>query len=241
MNGLSYPLYKSILLKISGEVLSSSSGCISFDEIILDHIIASIKQVQDLKVKIGIVIGGGNILRGSKTDRFSRVSADHIGMISTIINGLVFQELLKKKGCKVKLLSSFACGSQVEGYSTERANFFLNEGNIVIFCGGTGSCFFSTDTAAAVRALEMGAEILIKATKVDGVYDHDPKQRKEARRFDKISYSDILKKNLKVMDATSIALCRENRLPIYVLDIFSQKNLKELIVGEQVGTLISGE
>lgn len=234
------PIYKRVLLKLSGEIISFHDKQPLADEQ-LNHIILSIKQIHDLKIQTAIVIGAGNILRGSDSEGMDRVRADHIGMMSTIINGLVLQEKLEALGVKVKVLSAFTCGSIAETYSALKSNSYLSKGYIVIFVGGTGCCFFSTDTSAAVRALEIKADIILKATKVDGVYDKDPKKHTEFTRFSKISYLDVLEKNLQVMDGPAIALCRENKLPIIIFDIFTKKILKEVILGKEVGTIISGE
>jgi uridylate kinase len=242
MLGLSKPLYKRILLKLSGEIFSENLLKNNFEEDVATNVALSIKQVHDLNVDIGIVIGAGNIFRGGKSfSKISRVRADHIGMIATIINGLYLQELLEKNGCQVSIFSSFPCGPMVEVFSFERVNRAFQEGKIVIFAGGTGCSYFTTDTTSAIKALEIGADILIKATKVDGVYDKDPLKEANSTRYSTISYSEVLKKDLKVMDATAITLCRENKLPIYVFDIFNKKILKEVIFGKQVGTIISGD
>lgn len=236
------PLYKRILLKLSGEIFSENLLKNNFVEDVATNIALSIKQVHDLKVDIGIVIGAGNIFRGGKClANVSRVRADHIGMISTVINGLYLQELLEKNGCKVTILSAFPCGPMVEEYCFEKVRSSFEEGKIVIFVGGTGCCFFTTDTSSAVKALEIGAEILIKATKVDGVYEGDPVKDPMCKRYLNISYTDVLTKELKVMDATAVTLCKENKLPICIFDIFTKKLLKEVILGKQVGTIISGE
>lgn len=236
------PLYKRILLKLSGEIFSENLLKNNFAEDIATNIATSIKQVYDYKVDIGIVIGAGNIFRGGNClPNVSRVRADHIGMISTVINGLYLQELLENHGCKVSILSAFPCGPIVEEYSFDKLRRSFDERKIVIFVGGTSCCYFTTDTSSAVKALEIGADILLKATKVDGVYDGDPLKDPKCKRYSTISYTDVLTKNLKVMDSTAIALCKENKLPICIFDIFTKKILKEVILGKQVGTIISGE
>lgn len=233
--------YKRILLKLSGEAFINHEKNLNLDEKASYHIATSIKEIQDLGVEIAIVLGAGNILRGSLAKNINRVRADHIGMIATVINGLLLQEALEKHGCQVKVFSAFECGCLAENFSYERVKRFLAKNNIVVFVGGSGSCYFTTDTAAAVRALEIEADVLLKATKVDGVYDKDPQKYSDAKRFEKISYTEVLDKQLKVIDGAAVALCRENNLPIYIFDIFKEKNLKKVILKEQVGTLISGE
>lgn len=235
--------YKRILIKLSGESLVQQGGHGIENEAALS-IANTIKAAYDAQVQIGIVIGGGNLFRGHElisAMNIPRAKADEIGMIATLINGQVLQQALISVGCKCRVLSAVSLGSQIESYSFERAHTYLEAGNIVIFVGGTGHPYFTTDTAASLKACEIGADALLKATKVDGVYSSDPKVDPKAKRFDTLTYNQVLEKNLKVMDATAISLCRENKLPIIVFDMYQKENLIKVIRQENCGTLVHGE
>lgn len=233
--------YKRVLLKLSGEVFSGASSGV-FDEKESRKIAAAIIALRKQGLQLAIVIGGGNIFRGSlsSTFGFSRISADQMGMLATGINGLALQELLLALGQKSHLLSAVDCHPFFEKFSVEKALSYLEETGVVIFVGGTGHPFFTTDTAAALRAAEIEAELLCKATKVDGVYDKDPLKHKGAKKFDTLTYTDILKKNLQVMDHTAITLCQENQIPIRVVKL-EQDSLLRALCEKKGGTFIEGE
>ncbi len=225
--------YKRVLIKLSGEALLGSQ-LFGLDPQATRQIAASIQQILALGVQVGIVIGGGNIFRGNKL-KMDRVTADHIGMLATIMNGLALSQAFSGP---VRVLSAIAYGTVVEPYSHSAALQYLNQKIPVIFVGGTGNPYFTTDSAAALRALEIQADVLIKATKVDGIYNKDPLKYSEAIKFDRVTYSDVLAKQLEVMDATAIALCREKHMPIRVVNMHS---LAAAVRGETVGTLVEGE
>ena len=222
-------MYNRILLKVSGEVLFQRE----------EEVALVLKDFQKKGCQIGLVIGGGNILRGCNFPKSERVVADQMGMLATVINSLSFKKELSRLSCKSTILSSIDC-SFVENYSYERAHFLLNDGQIVIFCAGTGHPYFSTDSAAALRAIEMGAEVLLKATKVEGVFDKDPKKDTSAVKFKKISYDEYIAKGLKVMDLTSIVLCKEASLPVIIFDLSLKDSIKKVILKKKIGTLIGG-
>lgn len=236
-------VYRRILLKLSGELITGFHKPESQEALWLKEILSSIKKAHASGISIGIVIGGGNIVRGvsAHTHGLDRVVADQIGMLATVINSLALSQALEKIGCPCKVLSAIACGSIVEEYSREKAIDCLQKGQIVIFSGGTGNPYFSTDTAAVLRALEIGAEIVLKATKVDGVYDKDPLRNKHAKMKDAISYSAFLSEGLKIMDATAVVLCRQHRLPIHVFNLFTKGALQKVLIKEKIGTIVSGE
>lgn len=206
-------------------------------------IASAIKKVIDLKVQVAIVVGGGNIFRGTQAEAFGfeRTPADHIGMLATVINGLVLYQSLEKLGVKCRVMSAFNTDSIVETYNWSHAMHALEEGACAIFVGGTGNPYFTTDSAAALRASEVHAQVLFKATKVAGVYSEDPLKNPQAQKFSKLTYEEVLMRNLNVMDGTAIALCRENRIPICVFNLFEKDALYRAVIGEEVGTLISGE
>lgn len=207
-----------------------------------EHIARSIQEVYQLGVEIGIVVGGGNIFRGSQAEQFgfARTPADHIGMLATTINGLMLQQSLAALGIESRVMSAIY-DSFVEKYSWSHAIHCLQKRTIVIFVGGTGNPYFTTDTAAALRSSEVEAEILLKATKVDGIYSDDPKKNPQAKKYERLSYFEALSKKLNIMDATAFALCRENRIPIYVFNLFEPGSLKTAICKQQGGTLVTGE
>ena len=223
------PRYRRILLKLSGEVLAGNRG----------FGIDPQKSIQI--VKISLVIGAGNIFRGIQAANkgMDRVTGDYLGMMATIMNSIAIQDALESVGCDTRTLSAITISKIAEPYIRRRALRHLNKDRIVIIAGGTGNPYFSTDTAAALRATELGAELVVKGTKVDGVYDKDPIKFDDAVKFDSISFTDVLKKNLNVMDMTAFTLCNENNMPIKVFNINNQGNLKELILGSNIGTLVT--
>ena len=232
--------YKRILLKLSGESLMGEKG-FGIDPKVLDFFSNEIKTVHDVGVEVGIVIGGGNIFRGlSATDQgIDRVAGDQMGMLATMINSLALQNALEKKNIFTRLMSAIHMEQIAEPYIRRRAIRHLEKGRVVIFGAGTGHPYFSTDTAASLRAVEINAEVIIKGTRVDGVFDSDPEKNPEAIKFDTISYNDILMKNLRVMDMTAVSLCRENNLPIVVFNMDVPGNLFALVEGQNVGTVVN--
>ena len=235
------PKYRRVLLKLSGEVLGGSSGIGICPEAV-HGMAAQIREVKELGVEVVVVIGGGNIFRGlSGSEKgIERATGDYMGMLATIINSLALQDALEKLGVPTRVQSAINVSQVAEPFIRRRAMRHLEKGRVVIFGGGTGNPFFSTDTAAALRANEIGAEAILKATKVDGIYDSDPKKNPGAKRFDEISYSDALAKRLKVMDSTAFSMCMDNKMPIIVFDFFKEHNLREVVLGKKVGTLVTG-
>ena len=233
------PKYKRILLKLSGETLGGEQGS-GFDYDTIRSLAESVIAVHNLNVEVGIVIGGGNIFRGAKsTDgNIGRVAGDHMGMLATVINSICLQEMLEQRGVLTRVLSAIELNAIAEPYIKRRADRHLEKKRVVIFAAGTGNPYFTTDTAAVLRASEVGAEIVIKATKTNGVYDKDPLTHSDAIRYVKLNYDEVLNKNLQVMDATAIAFCRDNKLPIMVLDYRESETILKAVCGESVGTLI---
>ena len=233
------PKYKRILLKLSGETLGGEQGS-GFDYDTIRSLSESVIAVHNLNVEVGIVIGGGNIFRGAKsTDgNIGRVAGDHMGMLATVINSICLQEMLEQRGVLTRVLSAIELNAIAEPYIKRRADRHLEKKRVVIFAAGTGNPYFTTDTAAVLRASEVGAEIVIKATKTNGVYDKDPLTHSDAVRYVKLNYDEVLNKNLQVMDATAIAFCRDNKLPIMVLDYRESETILKAVCGESVGTLI---
>ena len=233
------PKYKRILLKLSGETLGGEQGS-GFDYDTIRSLAESVIAVHNLNVEVGIVIGGGNIFRGAKsTDgNIGRVAGDHMGMLATVINSICLQEMLEQRGVLTRVLSAIELNAIAEPYIKRRADRHLEKKRVVIFAAGTGNPYFTTDTAAVLRASEVGAEIVIKATKTNGVYDKDPLTHSDAVRYEKLNYDEVLNKNLQVMDATAIAFCRDNKLPIMVLDYRESETILKAVCGESVGTLI---
>lgn len=232
--------YKRVLLKLSGEILmGGKSGAL--DGTTLAGIAAQVRDVADLGVEVGIVIGGGNIFRGlqAAAEGMDRVSADYMGMLATVINSLALQEYLEKIGKFTRVMTAIEMAEVAEPFIRRRALRHLEKSRIVIFAGGTGNPYFTTDTAAALRATEIDAEVILKGTKVDGVYDCDPVSNKKAKRFDRVSYLEVLNQGLKVMDATAISMCMDNNMPIIVFNLYGKDNLKRIIYGHKVGTLVS--
>ena len=236
------PKYGRILLKLSGEILAGDKG-FGIDPNKASYLANEVKSIFDLGVEIGLIIGAGNIFRGIQAagKGMDRVTGDYLGMLATIMNAISVQDALEKVNCETRTLSAINISQVAEPYIRRRAIRHLEKGRIVIVSGGTGNPFFTTDSAAALRAKELGAEIVIKGTKVDGIYDKDPVQNSNAKKFDTITFSEVLKKNLRVMDLTAITLCKENNLPIHVLDINILGNLKQLILGSKIGTQVIGE
>jgi uridylate kinase len=232
--------YKRILLKLSGEAFKENSEPIGYNSLI--RIAEEIESVYKLGVQIAIVVGGGNVIRGITSSSLSidRATADYMGMLATVINALALQARLESMDIPTRVQTSIEMRQIAEPYIRRRAIRHLEKGRVVIFGGGTGNPFFSTDTAAALRAAEIGAEVMIKGTKVDGIYDSDPTKNPNAIRYPEIKYMDILSKELKVMDATAVSLCMENKIPIVVFNISERGNLKRLICGEEIGTLVKG-
>ena len=233
------PKYKRILLKLSGETLGGEEGS-GFDYETIISLAENVIALHNLDVEVGIVIGGGNIFRGSKptAGNIGRVAGDHMGMLATVINSICLQEMLEQRGVLTRVLSAIELNAIAEPYIKRRADRHLGKKRVVIFAAGTGNPYFTTDTAAVLRASEVGAEIVIKATKTNGVYDKDPLTHSDAVRYVKLNYDEVLNKNLKVMDATAIAFCRDNKLPIMVLDYREPDTIIKAVCGKSVGTLI---
>lgn len=234
--------YKRILLKLSGEALMGEQGY-GVELKACQQIAVAIKEVFDQGMQIGIVVGGGNIFRGVQAEAlgFARTPADHIGMLATIMNGLVLQQSLAALGCESRVVSAISCDTIVETYTWNHVMHCLDKNIIVIFVGGTGNPYFTTDTAAALRASEINAEVLLKATKVDGIYDKDPLKHADAVKYSRLTYSDVLTKKLNVMDATAVALCRENSIPIGVFNLFEKGAMLRAALQQGVGTFVEGE
>jgi uridylate kinase len=232
--------YKRILLKLSGEILMGDKSLGALDGAVLSNIAEQVADVNELGVQVGIVIGGGNIFRGlqAAAGGMDRVGADQMGMLATVINSLALQEYLEKRGKFTRVMTAVAMSQIAEPFIRRRAVRHLEKGRIVIFAGGTGNPYFTTDTAAALRASEIDAEVVLKGTKVDGVYDSDPAANPAAVKFDKISYLSVVNNGLKVMDSTAITMCMENKIPIIVFNLTKRENLRKLILGDKIGTLV---
>ncbi len=235
------PVYKRILLKVTGEGLAGEQGY-GIDHDKLHQYALEISSIHQLGVQIALVVGGGNIFRGlsKAADGFERASADYMGMLATVMNALALQSALEKHDMETRVLSAIEMSAICEPYIRRRAMRHLDKGRVIIFAAGTGNPFFSTDTAAALRGNEIGANLIIKATKVDGVYDKDPMKFPDATMFDTITYREVIDRDLHVMDSTATALCMENNMPIMVFNFMKPGNLKKLITGEKVGTLVTG-
>jgi len=234
------PKYRRILLKISGEALGGGDG-IGVCAQAIQEMARQINEVRQLGVQVVVVTGGGNIFRGAAGQHgIERATGDYMGMLATVINSLALQDALEKLGVATRVQSAIAMSQVAEPFIRRRAVRHLEKGRVVIFGGGTGNPYFSTDTAAALRANEVGAEVILKATKVDGIYDCDPETHPHARRYSQITYLEALQRRLKVMDSTAFSLCMDNKMPIIVFDFFKAHNLKRVIMGEKVGTLVTG-
>jgi uridylate kinase len=233
--------YKRVLLKLSGEALMGNQG-FGIDPQVLRDIAQEIKEVHELGAEIAIVIGGGNIFRGSTAANYGvdRVTADYMGMLATVMNGLALQGALEKEGLMTRLQTAIEMHQVAEPYIRRRAIRHLEKGRAVIFAGGNGNPFFTTDTTASLRAVEIGAEVILKATKVDGVYNADPMLDKDAVMFPQLTYLDVLQLGLKVMDSTAISLCMDNQLPIIVFNLTVKGNIKRVLSGETLGTVVQG-
>ncbi len=236
---MSKSVYKRILLKLSGEALAGTQGT-GINTTVLNQIAQDIKAAHQTGVEIGLVIGGGNIFRGvaASAQGMDRASSDYMGMLATCINSLALQDALEKAKVPTRVQSAIEMAEIAEPYIRRKAIRHLEKGRIVIFAAGTGNPFFTTDTAASLRAMEINAEVLMKATKVDGIYDKDPTKHSDAKKYDKISYIDVLKQGLRVMDSTAISLCMDNKLPIMTFDLAKPGNILKAIVGEKIGTLV---
>jgi uridylate kinase len=234
------PAYRRIVLKLSGEALAGGQGY-GLDPTVLDRIARETREVTALGVQVAIVIGGGNLFRGvaASAGGMDRSTADYMGMLATVINALALQDALEKAGLQTRVLSAIEMRAVAEPYIRRRAIRHLEKGRVVIFAAGTGNPFFTTDTAGALRAIEIGAEAIMKATKVDGIYSADPKHDAGAQRLARTTYRDVLNRGLEVMDSTAIALCMENGLPIIVFDLTRSGNIKRIVLGEAVGSVVS--
>ena len=232
--------YKRFLVKFSGESVAGKEG-IGIDPIILDEMAASIKACKDLGAQISVVIGGGNLFRGEKLSKvgMDRVAGDHMGMLATVMNGIALRDALERANIKTRLMSAISMSGLVEHYDRRRAIQLLKDGYVVIFTAGTGNPFFTTDTAACLRAIETQSQIMLKATRVDGVYSEDPEKNDNAIFYEKITFNKAIGENLKVMDATALTLARDHSLPIKVFNINTKDSLKSIILGEKIGTLIN--
>ena len=237
------PIYKRIVLKLSGEALQGRRPH-GIDQAILVSLSRQIKEIRDLHVDVAVVLGGGNIFRGQENTAsrgldMDRSVADYMGMLATIINGLALQDVLEKMGMPTRVMTAIEIQRIAEAYIRRRAIRHLEKGRVVIFVAGTGNPYFTTDTAAALRAMEINAHVILKATKVEGVYSADPLKVRKAKKFDRLRYIDVLNKGLKVMDATAISLCMDNKLPIVVFNLNKVGNIKRVILGEKIGTVVS--
>lgn len=233
------PVFKRIVLKLSGEALQGRLGY-GIDYDVTNSIAKQVKEIRRLGIDVAIVIGGGNIFRGVTGSKkgIDRVNADYMGMLATVINGLALQDALEKNGVFTRVQSAIQMQQLAEPFIKRRAIRHMEKDRVVVFVGGTGNPYFTTDTTAALRAIELGADVILKATKVDGVYSSDPMKNKSARKYDSLKYIDVLKKGLKVMDATAISLCMDNNLPIIVFNLLKEGNIKRVVMGEKIGTVV---
>jgi uridylate kinase len=236
------PAYERIVLKLSGESLQGTQG-FGIDGAAIAAIATELKEVHALGVQIAIMVGGGNIFRGGRQKGFEidRATGDYMGMLATVINGLALQDALEKKGVFTRLMSAIEMHQVAEPFIRRRATRHLEKDRVVIFAGGTGNPYFSTDTAAALRAMEIKAQVILKATRVDGIYDADPEKVPEAKFFSKISYREVLSKGLQVMDSTAISLCMDNRMPIVVFNMGVHGNIRRVVLGERVGSTVTAD
>jgi len=236
------PKFKRILLKLSGEALAGKQGY-GIDPDVIRGIACEVRDVVDLGIQVALVIGGGNIFRGvaASSMGMDRASADYMGMLATMMNSLAMQDALEKSGVITRVQSAIEMQEIAEPYIRRRAVRHLEKGRVVIFGAGTGNPFFTTDTAASLRAIEIGAEVILKATKVDGVYDSDPAKNPDAVKFSSLTYLDVLKKGLQVMDSTATSLCMDNNLPIIIFDLTQRGNIQKVVCGERIGTIVKGD
>ncbi len=233
------PVYRRILLKISGEALAGSARY-GIDEKVIRDIAGQVAEIQAMGVQVALVIGGGNFYRGTDGERMGidRVSGDHMGMLATVINAIAMQSALEKVGAQTRVQSAIEMQKLAEPFIRRRAMRHLEKGRIVIFAGGTGNPYFTTDTAAALRAIEIGADAILKATNVDGVYTDDPKKNPKAVKYKRLNYLDAIQRRLKVMDTSAFTLCMDNKLPIVVFDLHGPHNIRRVVCGEALGTLV---
>ena len=233
--------YKRVLLKVTGEAFTTE-GSQGIDVDSLRHLAQEIKDVNSLGVQISVVVGGGNIFRGAVASEagMDRVTADYMGMLATMINGLALQDALERENCQTRMLTAIDIHQLAEPYVRRRAIRHLEKGRVVIFAGGTGNPYFTTDTTASLRAMEIQADVILKATKVDGVYDADPMKVSSARKYTELKFIDVLKNNLKIMDAAAISLCMENQVPIIVFNLMVAGNIRRVLKGERIGTIVRG-
>ena len=238
--GSGRPAYRRIVLKLSGEALAGSQGY-GIDPPVLDRVGSEVREVVELGVQVALVIGGGNIFRGvaASAGGMDRATADYMGMLATVINALALQDALEKVGLQTRVLSAIEMRAVAEPYIRRRAMRHLEKGRVVIFAAGTGNPFFTTDTAGALRAVEIGADAIMKATKVDGIYSADPKRDANAQRLERMTYLEVLSRGLQVMDAAAISLCMDNKLPIIVFDLTRSGNIKRIVLGEAVGSIVT--
>ena len=238
--GSGRPAYRRVVLKLSGEALAGSQGY-GIDPLVIERVAAEVREVVALGVQVAIVIGGGKIFRGVAASAvgMDRATADYMGMLATVINALALQDALEKVSLQTRVLSAIEMRAVAEPYIRRRAIRHLEKGRVVIFAAGTGNPFFTTDTAGALRAVEIGADAIMKATKVDGIYSADPKQDKNAQRLERMTYIEVLNRGLQVMDAAAISLCMDNKLPIIVFDLTRSGNIKRIVLGEAVGSIVS--
>ena len=234
------PLYRRVLLKLSGEVLAGEQD-FGIDPVKANYLAEEVQSIRESGVEVGLIIGAGNIFRGMQaaSKGMDRVTGDYLGMLATIMNAISVQDALEKVGCETRTLSAISVSQIAEPYIRRRAIRHLEKGRVVIIAGGTGNPFFTTDSAAALRAVELNAEVVLKGTKVDGIYDKDPIVHEDAVKFETVSFSRVLNDNLRVMDMTAITLCKENNLPIRVFNINHTGDLKSLVLGSKIGTLVS--
>lgn len=237
---MSQPVFHRILLKLSGEALMGTQG-FGIDPAVAHRIASEIHEVQQLGVQTAVVVGGGNFIRGvaASANGIDRVVADHMGMLATVVNALALQDAIEKTGSPTRVVTAIEMREIAEPFIRRRVTRHLEKGRVVVLAGGTGNPYFSTDTAAALRAMEIKAEVVLKATKVDGVYDADPKIVPTAKRYDRISYIDVLSRGLKVMDTTAISMCMDNNLPIIVFNLNVHGNLKRVVMGEKIGSHVA--
>lgn len=235
------PIYKRVLLKLSGESLAGDSA-LSISTLVLDQMTSDLEAVVNMGVQVGIVIGGGNIFRGlsQKAKNMNRVAADHMGMLATVINAVALGDAVKRRGMPVSVLTAIEMNKIAEPFTQRKALQHLADGKVVIFAGGTGNPFFTTDTAAALRAVEISADVLLKGTRVEGIYSADPEMDPDAKFLSHLSHDEVLNKNLRVMDQTAFALCRENQLAVHVFNMEIRGNLLKVILGENIGSVVGG-
>lgn len=229
--------YKRVIIKLSGEALAGEKG-FGLDESVIDYVVKQIKKVANEGIEVGIIIGGGNFWRGRQGSNMDRTTADHMGMLATVINSLAMQDALEKHGVACRVQTALTITRVAEPYILRKAMRHLEKGRVVIFACGTGNPYFSTDTGAALRAAEIGAEALLLAKNVDGIYDSDPKKNPDAKKFDEIAYIDVIKKGLNAMDTTAISLCMENKIPVIAFALSEEDSIVKAVNGEKIGTII---